>query len=110
MIFHIATLADWEAREATYSPDGWATEGFVHCSASHQLARVANFLFAGRDDLVVLHIDDSALLSRLVWEDTVGGNEDFPHIYGPINVDAVVGTEPFPPDQDGHFDWWNAPR
>jgi uncharacterized protein (DUF952 family) len=57
MLFHIASTADWKPECASYAPAGLLTEGFVHCSTSDQVARVANELFAGREDLLLLRID-----------------------------------------------------
>ncbi len=108
-IYHIATEPDWERRSDVYAPDGWRREGFVHCSTDEQVVRVANHLFAGRHDLVLLLIDPARLGALVVWEDTAGAGEDFPHVYGPIETAAVVTAEPFPCGSDGTFDWWAPP-
>ncbi len=109
VIYHIATEADWARRTDVHAPAGWRAEGFVHCSTEEQLVRVANRFFAGRRDLVLLHIDQSRLTALVVWEDGEGSGEDFPHVYGPIESAAVVTAEPFPCGPDGTFDWWTAP-
>ena len=106
MIDHIATAVDWGRRTDVYVPDGWRAEGFVHCSTDEQVVRVANHLFAGRQDLVLLHIDPSGLTALVVWEDGEGSGEDFPHVYGAIETAAVVTAEPFAARSDGTFDWW----
>ena len=108
LIYHIATEADWRLRTDSYAPEGWRREGFVHCSTDEQLVRVANHIFAGRRDLVLLSIDPSQLSALVVWEDSEGSGEDFPHIYGAIEVAAVVAVEPFACGPDGTFDWWTA--
>ena len=105
MIYHIAAEADWLRRTDVYAPVGWRADGFVHCSTEEQVLRVANRFFAGRRDLVLLHIDPSRLSALVVWEDAEG--EDFPHVYGPIETAAVATTEPFPCGPDGTFDWWS---
>ena len=107
-IYHIATTADWEARGDTYAPAGWREEGFVHCSTDEQLVRTANRFFAGRHDLTLLVIDTSGLTPLLVWEDTAGAGEDFPHIYGEIDSSAVVAATPFQAGPDGTFEWWSV--
>ena len=107
-IYHIATNADWTARSDTYAPTGWRDEGFVHCSTDEQLVRTANRVFPGRFDLTLLQIDTDMLQALVVWEDTADAGEDFPHIYGPIEVDAVIAATPFAAADDGTFDWWSA--
>lgn len=106
MILHIAADADWDARGETYAPRGWESEGFVHCSDETQVVRTANRVFAGRRDLTLLEIDPELLSADLVWEDTAGAGEEFPHIYGPIEVGAVVSALPFAAGDNGRFDWW----
>ncbi len=110
MIYHIATEADWNARSSEYAPRGWRTDGFIHCSTEEQLVRVANRYFAGRRDLVLLQIDPKRLAALVVWEDTEGSGEDYPHVYGAIEVEAVVSSAAFPAGADGTFDWWPPRR
>lgn len=106
-VFHIATVADWAARSLDwYVPAGYATEGFVHCSGADQVVGTANRLFAERHDLVLLAIDEGALSSPLVWEDSYGSGTEFPHVYGPIDLAAVAQVLDFTPDADGRFDRW----
>ncbi len=109
MILHIATETDWAARGETYVPSGWESEGFVHCSDETQVVRTANRVFAGRRDLILLEIDPTLLSAALIWEDTSDAGEEFPHIYGPIEVSAVASTVLFAAGADGTFDWWKPP-
>jgi len=94
-IFHIAEADAWARRTDLYVTDTLETEGFIHCSTEHQLAQVAARFYAGRDDLVLITIDPDALGATLVHEDLYDMGEDFPHIYGPIPLSAVVDTVPF---------------
>jgi len=71
-----------------------ADEGFIHLSTAEQLPGVAGRYYAGVEDLVLLHVDPDLLVAPLVYED-VPGVGSFPHLYGPLNVDAVVRVEPF---------------
>lgn len=99
MLYHVATVEDWEARSATdYRPAGLAGDGFVHCSSADQLPGVLDRYYRGRDDLVLLTIDPGGLTADVVWEDTTGRGERFPHVYGPLALAAVVGTEPLSVD------------
>ncbi len=102
MLLHAATRADWDARtDDHYAPEGLASEGFVHCATAAQLPGVLERHYRGRDDLVLLHLDAGALTCDLVWEDTSGRGEAFPHVYGPIPVAAVASLEDLAVDGDG---------
>lgn len=102
-ILHITTPADWQAalEVGIYRADSLESEGFIHCSTAQQMAATANRFYAGQSDLLLLHIDPQALAAELRWE--MADGQDFPHIYGPINLDAVVEVEAFNPDADGSF-------
>jgi uncharacterized protein (DUF952 family) len=106
MIHHLVAASAWEQAKARgrYEPPTLATEGFIHCCAAAQLDAVAGF-YADVDDLVVLDLDDSILAVR--WEppahpDGRPASPDepyFPHVYGPIELAAVVGVRPYPPQR-----------
>ncbi|GAA5148792.1 hypothetical protein GCM10023340_23130 [Nocardioides marinquilinus] len=105
-IFHLATVADWDAaRRAgryTTSTRGrtLAQEGFIHASRGDQWQGVRERYYADVDEpLVLLVIDTERLTSPVVDEEVPGSGETFPHVYGPIDVDAVVGTIPL--ERDG---------
>jgi len=104
-IFHIARLSDWRAAQEAneYRVDSLASEGFIHCSTREQILRVANDLYACQRGLVLLFIDTGKLSSRLKWENPSLGEEPFPHVYGPINLEAVIKVEAFEPDPDGKW-------
>jgi uncharacterized protein (DUF952 family) len=105
MILHITHRSDWEDALAAgdYRADTLATEGFIHCSTPAQVLGPANELFRGQADLMLLVIDPARLSARLVYEDSYGAGQAFPHIYGPLNLDAVRRVVPFPPDANGCF-------
>ena len=103
-IFHIAAEADWTNTIGPYLGDSLKTEEFIHCSTSGQLTAVSNRFFRGRQDLIVLVIDPTRVVPTIVYENLEGGNELFPHIYGPLDVDAVVSTFPLKPGRDGTFE------
>lgn len=104
-ILHIAAAPAWEAARATgsYTAESFATEGFIHCSDPGQVIAVANRLFRGRTDLVLLQIDASRLAAPVRYENLEGGVELFPHVYGPLPLDAIVRTMAFAPDAEGQF-------
>lgn len=107
-ILHFCTGDAWRAAQArgAYHGDTLATEGFIHCSTADQVHLPANALVRGRTDLVLLEIDPDRLTAPLRWEP--GDPNDlssmqFPHVYGPIVVDAVVAVHDFQPGPDGTF-------
>ncbi len=103
VIFHIAHNRDWPPENRVYSGDTLNTEGFIHCSTAAQLAPVVNRFFRGRDDLTVLVIDADRVRSTIIHENLEGGNELFPHIYGPLDTEAVIDTFALRPLPDGSF-------
>ena len=100
-LYHIARREDWErAREVGYyAPASLKREGFVHCSLSPQLEAVANALFRGKRGLLLLVIDPERISAQVRFEDP-GVGEAYPHVYGPIPVQAVVRVQEFEPDPD----------
>lgn len=76
-------------------------DGFIHCSDPSQLLEVANALYKGERGLVLLCIDPAKVKTEIRYEKS--GPEAFPHIYGPLNTDAVVAALPFEPDDEGKF-------
>ncbi|MGE3073247.1 MAG: DUF952 domain-containing protein [Dehalococcoidia bacterium] len=105
MIYHITTSAAWEAASGSgvYAGDSLASEGFIHCSTADQVAGVANAIFRGVEGLVVLHIEETRLASPVKYENLEGGEELFPHVYGPINVDAVAQVTRLAAGPNGEF-------
>lgn len=105
-LFHITSEQQWRdaKSQGVYRPSGFEREGFVHCSKREQVVPVANRLFAGRDDLVLLVIDEARLAAEVVRENLEGGDELFPHVYGAIELGAIVKVLPFKPGQGGTFE------
>ena len=103
MIVHICERAAWEQAQKTgeYRPASLAEEGFIHASQPGQVLGVANRFYLGRQDLLLLWIDQERVRPDIRYEPADG--DLFPHIYGAINLDAVVAIFPFPPDTDGMF-------
>ena len=104
-ILHITSAAAWdEARMiGLYRAASLDSEGFIHCSYRWQVAATANRIFQGRHDLVVMEIDPQLLTCPLVDENLEGGSERFPHIYGPLPMEAVLAVHPLLPDAAGMF-------
>jgi uncharacterized protein (DUF952 family) len=100
-LFHLALRGDWESAlasaerryEVSTSGRTLAEVGFIHCSFQEQVVATAARFYGGRDDVVVLRIDPARLGSVVRVENLDGGEEQFPHLYGPLPVDAVVSVE-----------------
>jgi uncharacterized protein (DUF952 family) len=99
VIYHITSAATWQEaqQQGQYEATSLKEEGFIHCSEERQLAGVLDRYFIGKTDLVKLIIDTDKLTSRYVQEWSPSVQDTFPHIYGPINLDAVIGTETINP-------------
>ncbi|HET9240113.1 MAG TPA: GNAT family N-acetyltransferase [Oligoflexus sp.] len=91
-IYHITDQALWRKAlgQGIYEHPSLKQEGFIHASERSQLLGVANRYFQKVKDLLVLELDASRLQAPLRFENTTGGTELFPHIYGPIHPDAVL--------------------
>ena len=105
-IYHISSWKAWEeaVKRNGYQSDSLARKGFIHCSLYTQLLRVANTFYRGQKDLVILVIDPTRLTSEMRWEPgTDKQDELFPHVYGPINLDAVSRVLDFKENPEGQF-------
>ncbi len=110
MIVHIVKRSEWaEAVErGTYAPAGLRAERFIHCSTVAQLVDTANRFYRGQKGMVVVCIEESRLKAELKFEapTTAQGEaagQMFPHLYGELNVDAVVRVVELPCEADGSF-------
>ena len=105
IILHIAQRNAWDKAKAlrSYQGDTLESEGYMHCSTPEQLIPVANRLFRGRTDLVLLCIDRPKVEAEIRDENLEGGSTLFPHIYGPLNINAVIDVFDFTPQADGSF-------
>ena len=100
MIFHVTEPARWQrslrdgAHTGSTRDAELAEVGFIHCSTAAQWPGVVDRFYGGVPELVLLHIDESLLTSPVVHEAVGDGDETFPHVYGPIDLAAVVRVEP----------------
>lgn len=103
-LYHITSSSAWTSQKASghFTDPSLEREGFIHSSHRNQIIGVANRVFEGRVDLVILCIDTNRLEPDVKEEDSYGHGV-YPHIFGPINVSAVTEVVTFPPDSDGHF-------
>jgi glutathione S-transferase len=102
LTYHLVAVADYDPAAAEYLPAAYADEGFIHTTKTPaMLADVANRYYRGdRRPYLLLTVD----LERVAapWRYDAAG-EDYPHIYGPLNRDAVIAIAPMPRAEDGTF-------
>ncbi|MGH2892540.1 MAG: DUF952 domain-containing protein [Solirubrobacteraceae bacterium] len=104
VIFHITTRGEWDASAlaGSYVAAGYHADGFIHLSTGDQVVHVADARFAGAQDLVLLCVAAQRLQAPLRYEPgDPGSDELFPHLYGPLNRDAVERVLPFSEGPDG---------
>jgi len=101
MIYHVVSETNWHkaVQQGFYEADSLSTEGFIHTSKSEQVQGVLDRYYPqdavhkGSGNLILLHIDETKLTAPLIYELAPSVNEVFPHIYGRLNIDAVVKAE-----------------
>lgn len=112
MILHLVPAATWAelADAATYTPESLTTEGFVHCSGDDDvMLAVANTFYREVGEVLVLSIDEHELTADVRWEPpapppaTGSRVTRFPHVYGPLDLAAVVGVRRLVRDDTGCF-------
>ncbi len=102
-IYHICQIEDWRAaqKQGKYAPPSVETDGFIHFSRAEQVEKVINTFYKDLPHLVLLHTEIDKIVPELKWEESDG--EIFPHIYGPLNLDAVVHIEVLLPGTSGLY-------
>jgi uncharacterized protein (DUF952 family) len=111
MIYHVVPLDEWNAgADRPYAPASLAEEGFVHCSPDEEITlSVVNAFY--RDSprpLLALVLDEERLTATCEWEAAapapppgVAESTLFPHVFGPVNRDAVTRVLEVRWDEDG---------
>lgn len=107
MIYRLAEAADWSAaqRQGFFASPDLAAEGFIHFSERFQVQGVSERYYAGKPDLVLLAVDEATLTVPVKRENTSGGTELFPHVYGPVPLAAIVAHAPLVRDSSGRVIW-----
>lgn len=102
--YHLAPVEVWERQKVagTYVPEAFEQDGFIHATNGlERLQWVANeFYTSDTRPHTVLVLDVARLSSPMRYDDE---HEHFPHIYGPLNVDAVIGELSVVRGEDGSF-------
>ena len=117
LIYHITTRDSLLLARQTgeYRTESLEKDGFIHLSQIHQVLGVANAFYTDQKDLVILVVDTSRLKAELKYEAPVhptapahtaapSASDLFPHLYGPLNLEAIVKAVDFPALADGKFE------
>ena len=106
LIFHLTTTGEWKTHQnaGLYEPKTIEEQGFIHCCYGNQVGSIANRYFKGERDLLLIVIDLASLEAPVKKEEAGDNGEKFPHVYGAINIDAVIDKIKLEPDEDGTFE------
>jgi uncharacterized protein (DUF952 family) len=105
IIVHCLKETEWKKalQKRFYGEKYLNSCGFIHCSPVELMVDVANYNFKHETGLVLLCIDTEKVRPEIVWEDLEDSGNEYPHIYGLLNIDAVIEILAFPPCDDGNF-------
>lgn len=111
MIYHICREDEWSdaVKQGIYTGSSQdKSDGFIHFSTGEQIRGSAAKHRAGQDGLVLLTVEAEMLGAALKWESSRDGAL-FPHLYGPLPLDAVIRTDRLPLGPNGQHrfpDWF----
>jgi uncharacterized protein (DUF952 family) len=105
LLFHIVEKKAWKRLEnaGQYEPASIEEEGFIHCSTGFQINDTANRVFENQRHLLLLIIDVKRVEAPIKYEKDADLREEFPHICGPLNTNAVLDKISLNPDKKGKF-------
>lgn len=96
IIYHLTTADAWKeaGQKGFYETISLKDEGYIHCSLENQIPGVRDRYFSGVNDLVKLEIDTEKLETPYFYDWSPTNADTFPHVYGPINLNAVLSVVP----------------
>jgi uncharacterized protein (DUF952 family)/ABC-type multidrug transport system ATPase subunit len=102
LIYHIVLPKVWEEfkDKEFYEAESLGTEGFIHCSDADQVNAVLQRYYKDATDLVILSIDLDRLSNKPVYEKSTS-DDLYPHVYAPINMEAIVAVQTIKPNSYG---------
>lgn len=94
-LFHITTKELWSKaqRAGIYENPSLAEEGFIHASFEEQVQGTLDKHFQGQQDLLLLKLSPDDIAAEIKIEDLYNSGQQFPHIYGPIDLAAVISVQ-----------------
>lgn len=104
LIYHITTPELWKqfAFFDFYEAPSLQDEGFIHASKAGQVQETANRYYKNEPEILLLTIDTTLLAAALVYEEAPHRKEEFPHIYGKLNKDAIIHTTTITRQKEGY--------
>lgn len=109
-IYHLSLRDEWQEAVERNEPYRRSTlgkslgdEGFIHCSFANQVEMIADLIYRGRRDVLLLVIDPSRLQAEVRVENLEGGEHLFPHVYGALPIEAVLRVDQVPLSDDGRL-------
>jgi uncharacterized protein (DUF952 family) len=105
-IYHVISQIDWNeiSESEFYTPDSLTSEGFIHFSYKDQIPGVIERYYKDQTGLLVIKVDVNKLKSNLLLE-KVPDNGLFPHLYGKLNLDSVIGVFQILKDENNKVFW-----
>ncbi|MGL1894004.1 MAG: DUF952 domain-containing protein [Spirochaetaceae bacterium] len=105
MIYHILTETKWNTVKTglTYQPTSLAVEGYIHCSFEDQILKIANAYYKNQSNIVILCINEKRIDSEIKLENLFNMDENYPHVYGELPINAVQGVVKLELDSNGNF-------
>ncbi len=104
LAFHLVPKSYFDALDpnADYLPAPFAQDGFIHCTDDPaEMVRVGNLFYrAEPPPHLYLYIDKDRVKSPIRYDDA---ERKYPHIYGPLNRDAIIATRQAARDEEGNF-------
>lgn len=95
MLYHLISAEDWSrVNDSSYAPKSLESEGFIHLSTQDQYQQTYQRYYQGQE-MLVLEIDEDKLSHEVKYETNPHGK--FPHLYGPLNLDAVISVTKIKP-------------
>ena len=103
IILHTLKESEWNEckNDNFYGEENIKNGGFIHCSDVNTVHNVVWMFMDIQEPLVFLCIETDKVKAKIKWEN--GGSTDYPHIYGLLNIDAVVNVLPFLKDENNQF-------
>ncbi len=104
-IYHIISFEDWQValKNKIYSPPSLKKEGFIHASTRDQVLSTANRRYKNRDNLLLLVIDADKVNPEIKFESTTNSRAKHPHIYGSLNMNAVIEALKLSADENSEY-------
>lgn len=105
-IYHVISQIEWNENSESefYAPDSFTSEGFIHFSYKDQIPGVIERYYKEQTGLLLLKVDVNKLKSNLLFE-KVPGAGSFPHLYGKLNLDSVIGVFQILKDENNTLFW-----